>query len=414
VLDSAPDSWGQTLATDDLDAPLGISPPSKKPLVPPIAVPHAIAGALGLFVLVFAVWAAVVNDPLGGEPVAVVAAAPQPAKPAEAPAVQASAKAAVGPGRYDGPAPGAAAPKEPPAPRTVTIIDGTSGKKQEVVISGAPGTKDSIDAPAGDPRLLENSRHGAIPKIGADGARPADVYARAVSATPGNPDGPRIALIVGGLGVGAKTTAEALAKLPGAVTLAFAPYGSDLETLVGRARAKGHELLLQVPMEPFDYPDNDPGPQTLLTSLSADQNVDRLHWLLSRFQGYVGITNYMGARFTAADSAIGPVLRETTKRGLIYVDDGSSARSAAGQIAGANKVPFVKADLMIDTVPTGAEIDKALARLEAIARERGSAVGVGQALPVTIERMAKWAKSATGRGVMLVPITALTVKAKSS
>ena len=59
-------------------------------------------------------------------------------------------------------------------------------------------------------------------------------------------------------------------------------------TLVARARGEGHEVLLQVPMEPFDYPDNDPGPQTLLTSLDAGQNIDRLHWLMSRFQGYVG------------------------------------------------------------------------------------------------------------------------------
>ena len=98
-------------------------------------------------------------------------------------------------------------------------------------------------------------------------------------------------------------------------------------------------------MEPFDYPDNDPGPQTLLTSLDAEQNIDRLHWLMSRFQGYVGIANYMGARFTASEQALAPVLRETAKRGLIYFDDGSSPRSLAGQIAGANNLAFAKADV---------------------------------------------------------------------
>ena len=105
-------------------------------------------------------------------------------------------------------------------------------------------------------------------------------------------------------------------------------------------------MLLQAPMEPFDYPDNDPGPQTLLTSLSADQNIDRLHWLMSRFQGYVGIVNYMGARFTATEQALAPVLKEAAQRGLIYVDDGSSPRSLAGQIAGANNLPFAKAEVV--------------------------------------------------------------------
>ena len=136
--------------------------------------------------------------------------------------------------------------------------------------------------------------------------------------------------------------------------------------------ADGHEILLQVPMEPFDYPDNDPGPQTLLSSLSGEQNVDRLQWLMSRFHGYVGVMNHMGARFTASEQSLAPVLRETAKRGLIYADDGSSARSLASQIAGANKIPFAKADVIVDAVPTSSEIDKALVRLETIARERGN------------------------------------------
>ena len=114
---------------------------------------------------------------------------------------------------------------------------------------------------------------------------------------------------------------------------------------------------------------------------------------MSRFQGYVGITNYMGARFTASEQALAPVLRETAKRGLIYFDDGSSPRSLASQIAGANNLAFAKADVVIDAVPTAAEIDRALARLEAMARERGIAVGIAGALPVAIERIAKWAKA---------------------
>jgi polysaccharide deacetylase 2 family uncharacterized protein YibQ len=173
-------------------------------------------------------------------------------------------------------------------------------------------------------------------------------------------------------------------------------------------------VLLQVPMEPFDYPDNDPGPQTLLTSLDAGQNVDRLQWLMSRFQGYVGIVNAMGGRFTASEQALAPVLRETAKRGLIYVDDGASARSLASQIAGANNLSFAKADVALDAVPTAADIDRALNRLETIARERGLAVGYANALPVSIERVAKWAKAAEGRGVLLVPISGIIAKMKSS
>ena len=172
-------------------------------------------------------------------------------------------------------------------------------------------------------------------------------------------------------------------NLPAPVTFALTPYGADLEKLAERARAEEHEVLLQVPMEPFDYPDNDPGPQTLLTSLSSEQNIDRLHWLMSRFQGYVGIMSFMGTRFTASEQAIAPVLRDAAKRGLIFVDDGSSSRSVAGQLAGGHNLPFAKADIVLDTVPTSGEIDRALARLEMKAREGGTAVGFATAQPAT-------------------------------
>ena len=167
-------------------------------------------------------------------------------------------------------------------------------------------------------------------------------------------------------------------------------------------------------MEPFDYPDNDPGPRSLLTSLAPEQNIDRLQWLMSRFQGYVGVANYMGARFTANDQALAPVLREIAKRGLIYLDDGTSPRSLAGQIAGANMLPYAKAAMVLDAVPTPTEIDRSLQKLEGMAREKGVVVGVVNALPVSLDRLSLWAKSAESRGFVLVPISAAAITPKAS
>jgi polysaccharide deacetylase 2 family uncharacterized protein YibQ len=398
--------------TDDLQKPLGQTPKRKKPFVLPIpVVTRAIAAVLGLCVAVLAGWIAFVNDPFGGEPMAVVSA--QPNKTAER---------AASPGKPEA-APAALADADKPAAKTVTIIDGSTGKRQEITV-GQPGiptaqkktelkTETKPEASV-DQRLLDTSRHGAIPKIAPDGARPADIYARPVKPQAGRADAPRIAIVIEGLGIGATGTAEALAKLPAPVTFAFAPYGTDLERWVARARGEGHEVLLQIGMEPFDYPDNDPGPQTLLASLSPEQNIDRLHWFLSRFQGYVGVTSLMGARFTATDSALSPVIREAGKRGLIWFDNGTSPRSVAGQISGAANVPFAKADAVLDAVPTAAEIDNALARLEATARSRGLATGAASALPVTIERIAQWAKAAEARGIMLVPVSMVANRAKTA
>jgi len=410
------------VADDELSAPLGKSAKKEQRRFRlPIRIPHMIAGLLGLFVLACAAWALMVDDPFGGEPIAVVATGFDP--PKSGPALP-TVVSAQGPRSYDGPdAPAskqapAATPAQPaaaplpaanPNTKTVTIIDGSTGKRQEVPISGAR----DIRAPL-EQRLLETSRHGAIPRIAPDGARPAELYARAAAPLQGKKEGPQVAIVIGGLGVSANVTRQATEKLPGPVTFAFTPYGTDVEGMVTSARAAGHEVLLQAPMEPFDYPDNDPGPQTLLTTLSLDQNTDRLHWLMSRFQGYVGIANYMGARFTSTEAALAPVLKEVSRRGLIYVDDGSSPRTLAGQIASANNLPFARAEILLDAVTTTAHIDRALARLEALAREHGSAVGMASALPASIERIAQWAKAAEGRGIVLVPITAVAIKPKSS
>lgn len=405
------------MTTDDLSAPLGQRPRRRRPAIR-IRVPYLIAGALALFVGTFALWAAIGDDPLGGEPMAVVPIH-LPAAAAATPAAPQAAAARGGPGRYDGPAGSPPNPvhkaeqvktAEPPnETRTVNIINGMTGARQEVTIpapaAGGSAAAPSISAPA-DTKFIEMTAQGPVPKIAADGVRPADAFAQPVKALAGKPDAVRIALIVGGLGVSAKTTSDAIARLPGPVTFAFVPYGTDA-ALAARARASGHEILLQAPMEPFSYPDNDPGPQTLLTSLAPQQNLERLHWVMSRFQGYVGVINMMGARFTASEQSFAPVLHEIASRGLIFVDDGSNPRSVAGRIAGADNLPFAKADVTVDAVPTPAEIDRALGRLETAAREHHVAVGIASALPASIDHIAKWAKTAASRGVILVPITAV-------
>jgi polysaccharide deacetylase 2 family uncharacterized protein YibQ len=411
------------MSADDLTAPLGqqLKPPRRKF---PITTSQALAGALALFLGVFVLWAALGDNPFGGEPMVVVPIDLHPgaAKTADdrTPPNVVVVPGSPGAGRYDGPPPTqlpadhAAAPPPAATTRTITIIDGKTGEHQEVVIPAPTGDEGTPPAGPLDQKFVELTPHGPIPKVAADGVRPADAFAQPVKGIPGKPDAPRIAIIVGGLGVSESATADALANLPGAVTLGFMPYGSDVAALAARARAQGHEVLLQLPMEPFDYPDNDPGPQTLLTSLTTQQNSDRLYWLMSRFQGYVGMANVMGARFTASEQAFSPVLREAAKRGLIFVDDGSNPRSLAGQIAGANNLPFAKADVAIDAVPTPAEIDRALGRLEMAAHERNIAVGMASALPVSIDHIAKWSKALAGRGVLLVPITAVALKAKQS
>ncbi|WP_027523566.1 divergent polysaccharide deacetylase family protein [Bradyrhizobium sp. Ec3.3] len=402
-----------TETADDLSAPLGRDTPRRKRrLRLPFTGLQVIAVLLLLFLATFAGFAIFNKDPLGGEPITRVAIREQKAaedKPATA--------APENSGHETKAAPKQAAPGDQ---KTVTIIDGSSGARHDVMIGSGGEAADKGDPAAAAPaimsgvdqRLLEKSRYGMIPVAAAD-LKPFTVYAaeadRAKAAKT-----PIVAIVIGGLGVGAAKTADAIMKLPGAVTLAFTPYGADPGKLAERARAQHHEIFLQIPMEPYDFPDNDPGPQTLLTSLSTDQNMDRLYWHLSRMQGYAGLANFMGARFIATDAAVQPIVREAAKRGLGFFDDGSSPRSVAPQAAASQAMPFGKGDIAIDAVPTGAEIDRALNKLESIARERGVAIGTASALPVSIERLGTWIKTLPDRGVLLVPLTTAMLKSKSS
>jgi polysaccharide deacetylase 2 family uncharacterized protein YibQ len=397
-------------AADELSTPLGQKTGGQKRRFRlPFTAMQALAVLLGLFLVAF-IGVALFNDnPLGGEPIAHIAlrkapVADETSAPAAHPVEPATKSAAK-----------QAAPAEN---KTVTIIDGSSGARHDVVIGdGEGGTvkTDTETAPpamtGADPRLLEKSRYGMIPVV-ADGLKPFTVYAANADRTKAAKM-PVIAIVVAGLGVGAAKTADAIMKLPPAVTLAFTPYGADPTKLAERARAQRHEILLQIPMEPFDYPDNDPGPQTLLTTLSAEQNLDRLYWHLSRFQGYAGIANFMGARFVAADPVMQPVIHEAAKRGLSYFDDGATPRSVAASLAAGQALPFAKADFTIDAVPTSVEIDRTLVKLETLAKERGAAVGVASALPISIDRLSAWTKTLDARGIMLVPLTTAMLKPKS-
>ncbi|MCP3439988.1 MULTISPECIES: divergent polysaccharide deacetylase family protein [unclassified Bradyrhizobium] len=406
-----------TETADDLSAPLGQDKPRRKQrLRLPFTAMQALAVMLGLFLVAFAGFAIFNKDPLGGEPMTRIAIRDSKGTD-EKPAAEA---VAAGHGQ-DSKHATKEAPKEAASgeQKTVTMIDGSTGARHDVVIGAGDGADKGEAASAApavmagiDPKLLEKSRYGMIPAISGD-LKPFNVYAaeadRAKAAKM-----PVVAIVIGGLGVGAAKTTDAIMKLPGAVTLAFTPYGADPGKLAERARAQRHEIFLQIPMEPYDFPDNDPGPQTLLTSLTADQNTDRLYWHLSRIQGYAGITNFMGARFVATDAAMQPIIREASKRGLGFFDDGSSPRSIAPQAAGSLAVPFGKGDIALDAVPTPTEIDRALNKLESVARERGVAVGTASALPVSIERVSAWIKTLSDRGILLVPLTTAMLKSKSS
>jgi uncharacterized protein len=290
----------------------------------------------------------------------------------------------------------------------VKIIRAGGGAAPEALIIDVTKALNTGLPAAPDPGLIEQTQHGPIPGIGADGARPSEVYARSTAVSSGGltQGAPRIALLIGGMGLAPRATESAIASLPGAVTLGFAPYGADLARETARAREAGHEVVLQIPMEPFDFPRDNPGPHTLLAGVGKAANIDNLTWLMSRFTGYAGVANFLGGKLTADAKAWTPVLREIAARGLFYVDDGTSAQSLAMTLAPGLALAAARADVVLDSTAEPAAIEAALARLEAIAHDKGVAIGVASALPPSIAIIDRFARALEARGIALIPLSA--------
>jgi polysaccharide deacetylase 2 family uncharacterized protein YibQ len=312
-------------------------------------------------------------------------AAPDDAAPPDDSGQQGAAPAATGAQQAALEAPTAAPPPPPPP----TIPDSETGS---ITLPQAPVAE-----------LVEESQYGPLPRVATDGRRPIDVYARPsryVVAKAGDP--PRIAILVTGLGLPDTPAGDVLKGLPAPVSVAYGAYGRNLQESVSRARDNGHEVLLQIPLEPNNYPTVDPGPHTLLTSLPPEENMKRLQWLMSRYTGYVGVTNHMGEKFEVTSASLTPVLEELKRRGLLYVDDGSVKDSTVSQIAGTIGLDYSVASVQIDA----SNLAKELAQLEATAKERGAAIGVVKATPATVKQLSDWAAKLQAKGFVLVPVSA--------
>jgi len=239
-----------------------------------------------------------------------------------------------------------------------------------------------------------------LPVVASDGRTPADAYAR-----PFHSNGkPKIALVIGGLGLNAKATRQAIEQLPADVTLSFVPYAEGLQGWIDLARQNGHEVLLETPMEPTDYPDNDPGPYTLLTGAQPKETLGKLDWLMSRATGYFGLTNYLGSKFVTNEKAMSTLMLGVRQHGLAFIDDGSAVRVGGGG------APRASADRVIDDQLASDAIESQLLGLEAAALQNGQAMGSGFAYPVTLDEVTRWVAALPSRGYQLAPASALTMR----
>lgn len=370
----------------------------------------AALGAAALFLATGATAVLALGDPHAGAPRAraAIAAPPGHAEPA-------GWRAALSP-EPPGPAPvsfdtlelvdagsgGVAA--VPPAANADASPAGQIGEAVITMADGSAVTGAGVSraltplAPAPIAGFSAPGPNGPLPVIAPGGRTPFQAYRR-----PWQDAGrPKVAIIIGGLGMNAEYTRAAIERLPPEVTLSFVPYADNLQSWIDQARAHGHEVLLELPMEPQDFPANDPGPYTLMADAQPAETTRRLEWLLGRATGYMGVTNYLGGRFLQGGTGLGLVAQQLRTRGVAMFDDGTARGRAS-----APGLPRASADRVIDDQQSADTIDAALLQLEARALQNGQALGTGFAYPVTLDQVARWAAGVGGRGYQLAPASAI-------
>lgn len=349
-----------------------------------------------LLVIGGGIWVSRLPHPFAGEPV-VVAAIPPPQ-----PMTTASTDAAPGQDAAADEAPVEEAMSELPAdPGPAAEPPPDYSQEASIVVATHRPMK-----PAPMAAVSEDAPDGPLPRVSARGKKPSEVYAQVTPLAVTSSARPKIAILLGGMGINQRLTQKAIKDLPGDITFGFAPYGDGLQDQVNKARAKGHEVMLQLPLEPAGFPGNNPGPHTLLADQTADENLKSLHWHMSRFAGYTGITNYMGSRFLATPDVLKPVMQELKARGLLYLEDATVNVSVSHATADEVRLPMQRGSVVIDANPDAASIRDALHQLEQEAEANGFAIGTGAGLEVTIDTVNEWANELKDKGILLIPVSA--------
>ena len=377
----------------DLNAPLGMTPrpKSRRPFV------LLAGGAVVAAALVAVAWILAVADPRGGRPFAIAELPPLPPAPRRPPALDTTPTGTLA----STAAPAASSiPANEPVDRTRT---GSLEGGVMVYRGLGPG---STAAPSGTgPLVIDVSRAIDDPLGKVRGAPAPGAKAMVTPTAPSQPAQPRVAIFVSGMGLDAGATRTAIETMPAAVTLAFLPYGTAVAANVGAAKAKGHEVLLQLPMR--NDGGSSPGPHALRADAPTEVLKGDLAWLMDRFAGYDGVSNLLGAPVTADTGAMSLVLKTAGARHLFYLDDGTSRRSVAKILAADLNVEVAGTDLVLDATSDPAVVRANLDQLVAIAKRKGTAIGMASGLPEHLGTIARFAGEIGDRGVVLVPVGTL-------
>ncbi len=275
-------------------------------------------------------------------------------------------------------------------------------------IEDLPGLPKYTDAEPGQPRVtLEEKPRATKPQQLAAAVSSAETWRKNAVPFADLNSRPLVAIVIDDVGIDRPRSKRAW-ELAGPLTMSFLPYAKDLREQARTARARGHELMLHLPMEPNGR--NDPGPNALLVSLPDSELRQRTVAALDSFDGYAGVNNHMGSRFTAFRPGMETVLRQFKGRGLMFLDSRTTAQSVGDQVAQEIGLPGMVRHVFLDDDESLESVRRKLAETEAMARRQGFVVAIGHPHETTLQALGEWLPGLPAKGLALAPATAVLRK----
>lgn len=214
-----------------------------------------------------------------------------------------------------------------------------------------------------------------------------------------------LGVIITGLGLD-KNVTEAAFRMPEEVALGFSPYAEAVNKLVESAYSFGHEPFLNIPMQTYEYPFDDPGPLAIMTNLSKAKNMFRLKAVLSAAEGYVGVIASPKEKVTHSLVNILPVIDEIKKQNAIFVYNEKVSNQFLKQEAFSIGLPVITNYTIIDEELTKEQLSKKLEKIKTMVVNEGlDVIIVGHAYPLTIQVVSNWVQGLKQEGVDIAPIS---------
>jgi len=195
---------------------------------------------------------------------------------------------------------------------------------------------------------------------------------------------PLVAIIIDDLGYDRKI-AKKLSQLNGRITFSILPHSPFQESIARLAHDNGLGTMLHLPMEPVEYPAVNPGPGTLLTTMTPDQLIRQLEKNLASVPYIKGVNNHMGSKMTAESGQMYQIFSILKKRNLYFIDSRTSSKTLCKPSARLFQIPFAQRDVFLDHFQDPEFIRKQIKKLIRMAQRNGQAVGIGHPHTITYE-----------------------------